>query len=374
MKLGFIGCGGISIAHVEGLEELKKKKLETFELSAVCDIQQEKAENFALEVEKRLGKRPTVYTDYRVMLEKERLNAVSVLINHNLHHIVAEDCFAAGVHVQMQKPLAISPSFGRKIIADAKKYNRVLTLCEPSVLGAENVAIARAVKEGVIGSVYLVMDYATVTLNRGFFAGTPWRHMKGEAGAGWINDHGVHRTHFFTEINGPIDEVFAYTEIFEKELSDGNVTISPTGEDTAVTVFKFKNGGLGHWMCATSAHGERTGGVWIYGNKGCLRPGQHVTLENGKKILMTELIERYASDIVEHPFAHSFVELWEAIAENKIPISSAERGLEALGVVFAALESATIGQPVKVQDIINGKKRAYEDTVIEEMKSLKVNG
>jgi UDP-N-acetyl-2-amino-2-deoxyglucuronate dehydrogenase len=64
--------------------------------------------------------------------------------------------------------------------------------------------------------VSLIIDYAIVTLNQGFFAGTPWRHMKGEAGAGWINDHVVHRTHFFTEINGPIDEVFAYTEIFER--------------------------------------------------------------------------------------------------------------------------------------------------------------
>jgi len=85
---------------------------------------------------------------------------------------------------------------------------------------------------------------------------------------------------------------------------------------------------------------------------------------------MPELIERFAPNIVKNPFAHSYVELWEAIAEKKTPISSAERGLEALGVVFAALESATIGQPVKVQDILNGKKHAYEDTVLEEMKSI----
>ncbi|GAA3334534.1 hypothetical protein GCM10020331_102860 [Ectobacillus funiculus] len=95
------------------------------------------------------------------------------------------------------------------------------------------------------------------------------------------------------------------------------MTINPTAEDTAVTVFKFKkNGGLGHWMCATSTHGEGTGGVWVYGSKGCLRPGRHVTLEDGSKILMSELIERYAPDIVEHPFAHSYVELWEAITEK----------------------------------------------------------
>lgn len=370
MKLGFIGCGVISTAHLEGLQQLKNEGKKTFDLTAVCDLRQDRAEEFAAEVERRLGKRPEVYTDYRRMLEEGRLDAVSVLLDHDLHHTVAGDCFAAGVHVQMQKPLAISPSFGRKMLADAKKYGKVMTLSEPSVLGADNVAMARAVREGIVGSVYMIMDYATVTLGRKYFAGTAWRHMKGRAGAGWINDHGVHRTHFFTEVNSPIKEVFSYKEIFEKELSDGETIIRPSGEDTSVTVFRFENGGLGHWMCSTAAHGEGTSGVWIYGSKGCFRPGQHAKLEDGTHIPMSEIIERYAPDIVQNPFAHSYVELWEAIADHKEPISSAERGLEALGIVFAALESATIGQPVNVQDIILGKMHAYEDSVIEEMKSF----
>ncbi|WP_314001256.1 Gfo/Idh/MocA family oxidoreductase [uncultured Paenibacillus sp.] len=249
-----------------------------------------------------------------------------------------------------------------------------MTLSEPSVLGAGNVAMARAIQEGLIGSVYMIMDYAAVTLGRNFFAGTAWRHMKGRAGAGWINDHGVHRTHFFTEVNGPIKEVFAYTEIFEKQLTDGATTIHPTGEDTSVTVFRFEKGGLGHWMCSTAAHGENTGGVWIYGSKGCFRPGRHATLENGELIPMIDIIKRYAPEVPQDPFAHSYVELGEAIAEQKTPISSAERGLEALSIVFAALESATIGQPVTVQDIILGNKHAYEDTVLEEMKAFRKSG
>ncbi|UKS27881.1 Gfo/Idh/MocA family oxidoreductase [Paenibacillus sp. HWE-109] len=368
MNIGFIGCGVISTAHLEGLKKLREDNRQTFELTAVCDLNLNRAEAFATEVEKQLGKRPTVYTEYRRMLDKEQLDAVSVLLDHDLHHKVTEDCFASGVNVQMQKPLAISPLFGRKMLADAKKYNKVLTLSEPSVLGAGNVAMARAVKDGLIGDVYMIMDYATVTLGRTFFAGTAWRHMKGRAGAGWINDHGVHRTHFFTEINGPIREVFAYTRIFEKELSNGESTIYPTGEDTSVTVFRFENGALGHWMCSTAAHGEKAGGVWIYGSKGCLRPGQYAVLEDNRVVTLSELIKYYASDVVDDPFAHSYMELWDAIADHKQPISSAERGLEALSVVYAALESATIGQPVNVNEIMLGGKHAYEDTVIKEMK------
>lgn len=42
----------------------------------------------------------------------------------------------------------------------------------------------------------------------------------------------------YTEVNGPIKEVFAYMDTFEKELSNGEIVIHPTGEDTSVTVFR----------------------------------------------------------------------------------------------------------------------------------------
>ncbi|HUC93468.1 MAG TPA: Gfo/Idh/MocA family oxidoreductase [Paenibacillus sp.] len=246
-------------------------------------------------------------------------------------------------------------------------------MSEPIVLGAQAAAAAGAVKDGVIGRPYLTIDYAATTevVERGFFGGTPWRHMKGRAGAGWINDHGVHHAHMFTEVIGSIGEVFAYTDIFHKTLSHGHVTIEPTGEDTAVTVFRFENGALGHWMCASSAHGDRDWGTWFYGSKGCLRPGKHAALDGGAVLTMEQLVKQYAPDVPHDPFAQSYVELWEAIADGKPPISSAEKGLEALGVVFAALESATIGVPVKVRDILSGEKHAYEDSVIEEMKLTK---
>ncbi|BBH24198.1 oxidoreductase [Paenibacillus baekrokdamisoli] len=367
MNLAFIGCGGISDAHLHGIVELRRAGYLAINITAVCDINLARAVEFSSKVKAQLGTDAAIYTDYKEMLAKESLDAVTVLVTHDLHHSVAGDCFAAGVHVQMQKPLAIAPSFGRQMIEDARKYDRILTLSEPSVLGAANVAAARAVQDGVLGQVYLVLDYATSAAATGFFGGTPWRHMKGKAGAGWINDHGVHRTHSFLEMIGGIREVFAYTEIFEKVRRGNGVTIQPTGEDAAVMVLRFNNGALGHWMCATAIHGEEMGGVYVYGSKGCLRPGRQLSLEGGKQIPFAQIIETYAPDVMKDPFAHAYLELWEAISDKKQPISSAEKGQEALSVVFAALESAHIGQPISVEDIMDGSRRTYEDTVIREM-------
>ncbi len=47
MNIGFIGCGVISIAHLEGLEELKKANQQTFELTAVCELNEDRANTFA---------------------------------------------------------------------------------------------------------------------------------------------------------------------------------------------------------------------------------------------------------------------------------------------------------------------------------------
>ena len=39
------------------------------------------------------------------------------------------------------------------------------------------------------------------------------------------------------------------------------------------------------------------------------------------------------------------------------------KALEALAVIYACLESATVGQPVSVADVLSGAAHAYEDTI-----------
>jgi len=370
LQLGFIGCGGISRAHFDGLVELRRAGRQRFELRAVCDLDQTLAENLADRAEAELGKRPRVFGDYRSLLEKGGVDAVTVMVHHHLHHIMARDAFAAGVHVQMQKPIAISPRFAQQMLSDARATSKVITVSEPAILGAGPRALAAAIHDGLIGQLYLVIDFATAATKGGFFGGTPWRHMKGYAGAGWINDHGVHRTAQFVDVGGAIDEVFAYSELFEPIRRDTRGELKTTGEDAAVTVFRFASGALGHWMCATAIHGEGAGGVWFYGSKGVLRPHQYAKFDDGSTISWEEIINRYAPNVIRGDFAHSYLELADAIEHGAPPISSANLATEALCVVFAALESATIGQPVKVADVMAGNVHAYEDTVVDEMAAL----
>jgi UDP-N-acetyl-2-amino-2-deoxyglucuronate dehydrogenase len=379
LRLGFIGCGGISRAHFDGLVELRRAGQHRFDLRAVCDVDASRAEALADRAAEALGTRPQVYDDYRALLDRGGVDAVSVMVQHHLHHVIARDAFAGGAHVQMQKPIAISPTYARQMIDDAARHQRVLTVAEPAILGAGAVALARAVAGGLTGDLYYVVDFATASTKGTFFGGTPWRHMNGYAGGGWIMDHGLHRGSHFLTIGGAIDEVFACAQLFEPVRRDPRSGFEQrtTGEDAALTVFRFagdSSGGrvrvLGHWMCATAAHGEGAHGLWYHGSRGVAQPREYVKLDDGSTIPWDDLITRYAPDVVRGAFAHSYLELADAIERGAAPISSAARGAEALGVVYAALEASTVGRPVKVADVLEGRAHAYEDSVIKEMQAL----
>jgi len=96
LKVAVIGCGAISGMHLEAICALK-----CTELTAVCDIREERA----CEVSNQYGGK--VYTDYKVMFEKEELDAVHICLPHYLHTVVAMEAFKQGIHVLSEKPMSI---------------------------------------------------------------------------------------------------------------------------------------------------------------------------------------------------------------------------------------------------------------------------
>jgi UDP-N-acetyl-2-amino-2-deoxyglucuronate dehydrogenase len=377
MKLALIGTGQISHWHLEGLASLAQHLRERsgqpapFDLVAIADPRPDARESLASASETKLGRRPAQYDTYAEMIERESLDAAALLVPHHLHWAIARDCLDAGLHLQVQKPIALTIAEGRRIIDYAREKGRTMVVSEPSVLGRETRATLAALRSGaIVGTPTFLLDYAVTTLGGGFFMGTPWRHLKGMAGAGWFLDHGVHRTHWFLEALGPVEEAFALARTFEPERRDEkHGTFKVDTEDCAMTCLRFAGGALGHFLVASAGRGTGFGAVRLYGTDGVLDFGGGGTVyRDGEPAeaarRLGELATPYHDDSIPgDAMAHSFLELHELITSGKPPISSGERALEALAVIYACLEAATTNSPARVADVLSGAAHAYEDTI-----------
>jgi len=61
------------------------------------------------------------YTDYHQMLEKEKLDIVSIAVPTGRHRKLALDCITKGIHILIEKPIAATVAEAKEIVAKARK-------------------------------------------------------------------------------------------------------------------------------------------------------------------------------------------------------------------------------------------------------------
>lgn len=116
LKYGVIGTGVQGVSHVQCAATAPN-----CELVAVCDRDVAKAEAAGA----RYGA-AHVCADYRELLARDDLEAVSVALPDHLHREVTEAAFAAGKHVLLEKPMATNVADAAAILAAQRASGRKL--------------------------------------------------------------------------------------------------------------------------------------------------------------------------------------------------------------------------------------------------------
>ncbi|HET7559041.1 MAG TPA: Gfo/Idh/MocA family oxidoreductase [Limnochordia bacterium] len=179
IRVGIIGTGGIARgAHVPGYKELPD-----VEIAAVCDVAFDRAKALADE----LG--AEAYADHNEMLNRAKLDAVSVCTPNAYHKQPTIDALRAGVHVLCEKPIAKNQVEGAEMVRVAKETGKILTIGLMTRFNPGPQAIRRYFDAGDLGEVYYCRDQY---LRR---RGIPtWGvfHIKEKSGGGPLIDIGVH--------------------------------------------------------------------------------------------------------------------------------------------------------------------------------------
>ena len=107
-KLAMIGCGGIGEYHLEHLVEF-----DDVELAGFCDIVLEKAERF---VQKAGGK---AFSDFRAMYDAVAPDMVFICVPPYCHGDIEFETIRRGIHMFVEKPVALDIGLARRIEAAA---------------------------------------------------------------------------------------------------------------------------------------------------------------------------------------------------------------------------------------------------------------
>jgi myo-inositol 2-dehydrogenase/D-chiro-inositol 1-dehydrogenase len=178
MRIGLIGYGAWGSHHAAAIAETRG-----LELAAVCAASAESRERAMAE----FG--VPVVGDYRELLAAGSLDAVDIVLPTHLHKEVATAALQAGLHVLLEKPMALTPDECAAIIAAWRASGRVLYVGHEFRLSTQWGKMRDLVVEGRIGRPLC----ATIDLwRRPYRLGSDsWRYDRQRVGS-WVLEEPIH--------------------------------------------------------------------------------------------------------------------------------------------------------------------------------------
>ena len=121
--IGAIGVGGMGMENMRHFLDLSD-----CEVTAVCDVDSVHLERAATEVEKKTGKRPRMFKDFRELLEMKDIDAVSIGTPDHWHALPMIRAAEAGKDCYLEKPMSHDIVEAKAMVAAAKKHDTVVQL------------------------------------------------------------------------------------------------------------------------------------------------------------------------------------------------------------------------------------------------------
>ena len=124
MRVGIVGCGSFG-RHAYALNVVDHPDVR---LTALCDVDPSRTEALVREVfdEQNRKPRPSVFIDYREMIDKTELDVVMVATLADVRPAVTVAALRAGAHVLAAKPMAPSLEEAEEMLRAAEEADRML--------------------------------------------------------------------------------------------------------------------------------------------------------------------------------------------------------------------------------------------------------
>jgi len=373
LRVGLVGDGFMARAHSNAYRAVGRFFELDYQpvLKAVCARNRAKAEAFA-----DTWDYESVETDWKVLVDRDDIDAIDICAPNNLHAPIAIAAAEAGKIVLSEKPLARTAAEAMPMVEAVERagvanlvwynYRRV-----PAVSFLQQI-----VASGVLGRVFhyranFLQDWTiSADLPQG---GGNWRLDNTVAGSGVTGDLLAHCLDTALWVNGSISSLTAATETFVKErqnLDTGKV--EKVGIDDAVEVIaRFDNGSLGLFestryarghkaMYSLEINGEHASLAWNLDDLNHLEWFDHRVdgpLRGWSRISVTDGEHPYVGRWwvpglnlgYEHSVTHTLADFLTGLATGEPAGPTFREALETSRVCDAILESAVGGSWVEIR-------------------------
>lgn len=261
MKIGIVGCGNISGIYLENL-----LRFAGVEVVACADLDvgraREKADRYGI----------PVACGVEELLDNPDVDLVLNLTPPRAHAAVSLAALEAGKHVYSEKPLAVDPADGRRILSLAKQRNLRVGCAPDTFFGAGLSTCRRLLREGAIGR---PVGAAAFMMSRGPERWHPNPDFFYEKGGGPMFDMGPYYLTALVVLLGPVRRVTGSASISfpEREAigSEGRPRRLSVHVPTHVAgVLDFASGAVGTIITSFDVWSSTLPHMEIYGEKGTL--------------------------------------------------------------------------------------------------------
>ena len=252
--VGFIGVGG------RGTHLLRKTAvIGGVRIGAVCDLKTDRAARAQQAAEKQ-GHKPKAYTDFREMMEKEKLDGIIVATEVGNHAKVAVPVLEAGYHVFCEKPMDTTVE---RVDAFTRAARKAKGICQIGFQRHYNVGYVKAVERIHEGD-----------LGKPVFLQGQWHWTWNVGTGGWLNDMDLGGGELVEQAGHHMD-VMAWVMKYEHPIEcvamaniarDLGDTATPVSEDHSALAFRFPGNAIFSYthlfLCPKAWEAEK---MWVYG-------------------------------------------------------------------------------------------------------------
>ena len=231
MKYALIGCGRIAPNHIKAVLALP----EVTEI-LLCDINRDSMEQVLALIPEEKRASVKLYSDYKELIKKDKPTFAAVTTESGKHAEIAIDCINEGIHLLVEKPMALSTHDTSRMIKAIETQKTTFAICHQNRFNPAVQLLKEALDQGRFGKLVNATARVLWKRDKDYYDQATWRGTWAQDG-GTLMNQCIHAADLLQWVlGGEPETVAAMTRRAIRPIE---------AEDFGSVQIRFKNGAIG---------------------------------------------------------------------------------------------------------------------------------